>query len=138
MKKITLLLIIITSLSCVSQKDNQTSTISEVTFNAHTRGAMENISLIDNTVTYKDYNTTKTYSITKVQKEQLLDLIKNLELKSISELKAPSNKRATDAALHASLQIKTTNETYISSDFDHDNPPSELKPIVDLLRDFVK
>ncbi|WP_299673029.1 hypothetical protein [uncultured Tenacibaculum sp.] len=138
MKFLISVIILLSTVGCISQKDNQTSTISEVTFNAHTRGAMENINLIDNTVTYKDYNTTKTYSITKDKKEQLLDLIKNLELKSISELKAPSDKRATDAALHASLQIRTTNETYISSDFDHDNPPNELKPIIDLLRDFVK
>ncbi|SNR17489.1 hypothetical protein [Tenacibaculum jejuense] len=138
MKKVILLIIIITSFSCVSQKENQTSEILEVVFDAHTRGAIENISVIDNAVTYKNYSTTKTFTLEQNQKEHLLNLIQKLDLKFISELQAPSNNRASDAALHASLIIKTTNEVFTSSEFDHDNPPDELKSIVDLLHDFVK
>ncbi|WP_299833351.1 hypothetical protein [uncultured Tenacibaculum sp.] len=123
-------------MSCISQKDNQTSTIYEVIFNAQSRGALENISLTNNTITYKNYNTTKTYKISKNNLEQLFNLIQKLDLKTISEIQAPSNKRATDAALHASLTIKTSNESFTSNVFDDDNPPSELKDIIDLLKTF--
>lgn len=139
MKKLFLLLAIISiSFSCVSQKDNQEFSIKEVILNAHTRGAMENISFLENTITLKNHNTNKTNTISKEQKNKLINLAKSLDLPSISELIAPSDKRHSDGTLHASLTIKTSNTSYKSSDFDYDNPPKELKEIINFLKELSK
>ncbi|MCH2033923.1 MAG: hypothetical protein MK202_10420 [Tenacibaculum sp.] len=139
MKYLLSLVILLTSLSCVSQKNNTSSdSIQEIVFNAQTRGSLENITISDKTVFYKTYNTSKTFGIDSNQKKQLIDLIKKIDLQNISNLKAPSNKRAFDGALHATLSIKTESNNYISSQFDDDNPPKELKVLIDIMKTYCK
>ncbi len=139
MKYLLSLVILLTSLSCVSQKNNTSSdSIQEIVFNAQTRGRLENITISDKTVFYKTYNTSKTFGIDSNQKKQLIDLIKKIDLQNISNLKAPSNKRAFDGALHATLSIKTESNNYISSQFDDDNPPKELKVLIDQIKTYCK
>ena len=87
---------------------------------------------------YKTYNISKTFGIDSDQKKQLIDLIKKIDLQNISNLKAPSNKRAFDGALHATLSIKTESNNYISSQFDDDNPPKELKVLIDIMKTYCE
>ncbi|CAM1342789.1 hypothetical protein [Tenacibaculum amylolyticum] len=124
--------------SCASQAQTQTTNVDEVTFNAITRGSSENIIVVDQTVFYKTHNSSNTYTISKEQRNKLDKYISNINLSAIAALKAPTNKRLYDGALHATLSVKTNKNTYTSSQFDDDTPPTELKPIVALLRSFVK
>ncbi len=139
MKVFIPLLIILSSISCVSQKQTQEQdSIKEIVFNAQTRGSLENITVSDYTVFYKTHGESKTFAITATQRKELDILIGKLNLENLSTLKAPSNKRAFDGAMHATLAIKTGSTNYVSSHFDDDDPPVEIKSIVKALRSYIK
>lgn len=63
----------------------------------------------------------------------LSNAVKNINLKAISTLKAPSERRITDGALHAEFNIKAEGKKFRSITFDAGNPPKELKTLEDLL-----
>ncbi|AUC16363.1 hypothetical protein BTO06_14925 [Tenacibaculum sp. SZ-18] len=139
MKYFKLIVILFTSLNGVSQKSNISSdSIQEIVFNAQTRGKLENITISDKAIFYKTYETSKTFGIDSDQKKQLTDLIKKIDLQNISNIKAPSNKRAFDGALQATLSIKTESNNYVSSQFDDDNPPKKLKVLIELMKTLCK
>lgn len=131
----TLLLFI----SCVAQKQN-TSQVSfeELVFNAQTRGRSENISLTNNKLTYKTLQESGSYNLTQEELQQIQKEIAKINLNKIATLKAPTDKRMFDGALIAHLTLKTKEGNFTSSNFDHDNPPSELKALIDLLRSYCK
>ncbi|MCB4799075.1 META domain-containing protein [Neotamlana laminarinivorans] len=60
----------------------------------------------------------------------ILKHIKNLDVSTISELKAPSHKYAFDGAALAHLKITKNGKTYKSAPFDHGNPPAEISNLV--------
>ena len=62
-----------------------------------------------------------------------LSLVKKIDVSDLKDLKSPSNKRFSDAALSAQLTITTTVNKYESSDFDHGDPPNKIKKLVDEL-----
>jgi len=99
---------------------------------------LQNITYINNTILYKTHDSSKTYFLTKKQIENLYTEVSKINPITISTLEAPSNKRLFDGALHTTLSLKIDNNKYISSQFDDDNPPKELKEIVFLLRSFIK
>lgn len=127
---------LITSTSCVAQKT--TKEIKEVVFSAHTRGSSETITVVNYNVFHKTQSTSKTHFINADKRKAMEDEIAKLEITTIGNVKAPSNKRAFDGAMHARVTIKIGNKTYVSSDFDDHNPPKVLAPLVTLLRGFVK
>jgi hypothetical protein len=51
----------------------------------------------------------------------------------MSQLIAPSNLRKSDRVPFAHLSIIKKGDTLKSIDFDHKNPPKELKELVDLI-----
>jgi hypothetical protein len=137
MKTIISLLIILTSVSCVSQKKSQENSIKEVVFNAQTRGALENIALKGVNIEYETYGDTKNIIIDEKQKNKLFDLINAIDLNEIATFKASTENRASDRAMHATLSIKTDKGVFTSNQFDDNNPPEELKKIIELLRSYV-
>lgn len=137
MKTIISLLIILTSVSCVSQKKPQENSIKEVVFNAQTRGALENIALKGVNIEYETYGDTKNIIIDEKQKNKLFDLINAIDLNEIATFKASTENRASDRAMHATLSIKTDKGVFTSNQFDDNNPPEELKKIIELLRSYV-
>lgn len=139
MKKVSkylAVLVLLITVSCVAQKTSQE--VEEVVFSAQTRGSSENITVVNYNVYHKTQKDSKTHFINKDNREALEAEIKKIKLATISDLKAPSNKRSFDGAMHARVTIKIGDKTYVSSDFDDNNPPAELKPLVDLLRGFVQ
>ena len=139
MKKISKYLavfVLLITVSCVAQKTSQE--IEEVVFNAHTRGSSENITVVNYNVYHKTQKDSKTHFINKDKREAMEAIINKIDVAKIADLKAPSNKRMFDGALHATVTIKIGDKTYVSSSFDDNNPPAELKPLVDLLRGFLE
>ncbi|WP_075340347.1 hypothetical protein [Tenacibaculum agarivorans] len=137
-KKLSFYIFLLTVTSCVSQVHKATNKINEIILNAQTRGALQNIIYVNNTILYKTNDSSKTYFLSKKQIENLYVEVSKINLTTISTLEAPSNKRLFDGALHTTLSLKIDNNKYISSQFDDDNPPKELKEIVSLLRSFIK
>jgi len=120
------------SSSCIAQEE----VFKELHFNAQNRGHSETITVVNYTVFYKTQQNSKTYFINKEKRKKLEELVTKTDLDKISSLKAPSSKRLFDGAMTANISIKKGKKTYISSSFDDDNPPKELKEIIVLLRSF--
>lgn len=122
-------------MNCASQK---TSDIKEIIYNAITRGRSENITLRGSTLQYK---TTKESIFINLTKEQLAKVnteVSKINLNEINTLKAPTNKRFYDGAMHTSILIKSNSMEYTSATFDDTNPPAELKALCDLLLNLAK
>ncbi|GAA4280525.1 hypothetical protein [Gaetbulibacter aestuarii] len=64
----------------------------------------------------------------------LVNNLDSLDLKTIENLKAPSDKRLFDGAAHASLSINYKDKTYKSPSFDHGNPPKAIASLVKVIR----
>lgn len=63
--------------------------------------------------------------------EHFQELISRIDLESIESLKMPSSLHASDQAAYGRLVIKTGKQTYTSPMFDDNNPPSEIKALIE-------
>ena len=133
-KKLSMLLLIIAT-GCNAQTNKE---VKEVVFNAHTRGRSESITVVNYNVFYKTQQSSKTYFINADKRKKMEEIIAKIDLSIIGDLKAPSSKRFFDGAMHTEVSIKVGNKLYTSTTFDDDNPPEALKPLVILLKSFLK
>lgn len=113
----------------ISQKYN----VIEFEYIASTRGVLNQVIIKKDSSTIKTLNQTKIIKTSPEKWSKLLSLVKIIDLNTLKDLEAPSDKRFSDAALSAHLNIITIAKKYESSDFDHDNPPKEIKKIVNEL-----
>ncbi|MFT7899155.1 hypothetical protein VBY74_04135 [Tenacibaculum ascidiaceicola] len=118
-------------MNCAAQ--NKTKEFDKIAYEAQTRGSMVQLIVEGNNLSYKTYQKEGTKEVTKGQLEELKAIINELNLEEISNLKAPSEKRITDGALHAEFTIKIADKEYKSITFDAGNPPKELKKLEDFL-----
>ena len=96
------------------------------------------IKVLKGELSYKSNDNEGSYKLPNKEINKLSDIIKNINLEIISILKAPSERRATDGALHAEFKIKAEGKEYKSIIFDAGNPPIELKKLEDLLYQLAK
>jgi hypothetical protein len=104
-----------------------------IKYSAFTRGTSKEIVVNEKGVISNKNDKKLRQTEGKSTLSQCQKLIKNINLESISALKAPSKRRASDGALHASIEIITKDKTYQSNEFDEGNPPKELKKLVDYI-----
>jgi hypothetical protein len=104
-------------------------------YTAITRGAYNKIVVSSyDIITLKDRDKKDVVSnkITPEQWKALAGAYKNIKnVAGINELEVPSQKHQFDGAKAAILTITVGEKFYQSSTFDHGNPPSEIKPLVD-------
>lgn len=129
--KIIIPVVFLLMMNCAAQ--NNTKEFDKIVYKAQTRGSLVQLTIEGNKLSYKTYQKEGTKEVTKEQLEELKRIVNELNLDEISGLKAPSEKRITDGALHAEFAIKITDKEYKSSTFDAGNPPKELKKLEDLL-----
>lgn len=122
-------------MGCPSDIDN--FPVKEITYEAMTRAQSEMIHVKAKNLTYKTRNDSKELTLSKEQLKSLYRVLKSIEYKEVGKLIAPSKKRLYDGAMSAVVTFKTESETYQSSSFDDDNPPAELKELVQLLKSFI-
>ena len=118
-----LISILVTSGSCNITPQNETKLI---TYEASTRGSSILISITPERLIHND----ETSTITAKDWNSIINLLSKINLEAIHTLEAPSQNRFRDAAMAAQIKITTSQQTYISSQFDHGNPPNELSLIV--------
>jgi hypothetical protein len=135
LKKLTLLIVLIFS-SCSAQEETNNSL--EVKYIAQTRGSFLNITFRNDSLYLKSTERNKTLLLSKEQSKEIQEKVSKIKLSEIRNLEAPSSKRYSDGALSAKFSIKKGQQTFLSSDFDHINPPKELKPLYDLLNLYIK
>ena len=76
--------------------------------------------------------------LVKEAKDSLNTLIKKINLKTINQLKVPSNKYQFDGAMYTTIEVILNGETYSSIGFDDDNPPKKLNSFINFLRSLVQ
>ena len=136
MKK-TVLICFSLILSCSSIQ--QKAVFQKINYKAMTRGYSTEIVLQDNTLKYfKNTKENRSLTITEEIKDSLNTLIKKINLKTINQLKAPSNNYQFDGAMYATVAVVLNGKTYTSAGFDDDNPPKELTPLVNFLLTLIK
>jgi hypothetical protein len=134
--KNTIPFIVLLLISC-STLEKHKDTMFEVSYKAQTRGSFINIVFKGNTISLMSTKEDKSMVLSNNQVDSLHSIISKIKLSEIQDLKAPSNKRFTDGALIANFTIKKDNTNYISSDFDHGNPPTELKKLYDHIQSII-
>jgi hypothetical protein len=140
MKNLVLLfLIIFVGNSCASQKTTNRNT-AVIEYEVHSRGLYQKILVKDQTVWVSKSRDEKPVAvkIPDAAWKELISELKKMNLDSIPNLKAPTQKRFYDGAAIANLKITYNGKTYEAPSFDHGEPHSKIKKIVNKLRSFVK
>ncbi|NER17050.1 hypothetical protein [Spongiivirga citrea] len=70
---------------------------------------------------------------TTKQWKKIQEHLENIDLNKLATYKPSTENRFSDRAAHASLKVIYKDSIYGESLFDHGNPPSELKPLVELI-----
>ena len=135
MQRLFYLSILFILMNCASQK---TLDIKEIVYNAITRGRLESITLKGRSLQYKTNQESNFINLTKEQQEKVNVEISKIKLNKINSLKAPTDKRFYDGAMHTSILIKANSKEYTSATFDDTNPPIELKALCQLLLNLSK
>ena len=108
-----------------------------IEYKAQTRGALYEILVEGNLLSFKSYNDSKTIVLTKEQIKALTNEINNINLKAINDLEAPTTKRFTDGVMMAYFKINRAENSYKSSEFDHEYPPKELQTLFKILISYL-
>lgn len=109
--------------NCYSQKN---ITVKQIEYFASTRGSSIQILVNADRIIYND----TIFKITPKKWNSLTSLVQKINIDKLNNLLAPTEFRFRDAALAAEIKITTLETTYTSSQFDHGNPPKEIKKLV--------
>lgn len=116
----------------------QSNEVKSIEYIAVSRGVMNQVIISKDTISVKTLDFEKKESNAKDNWENLLKEASRINLETIDNLKTISDDRYTDKALSAQLIIQTFNSTYTSIEFDHGNPPKEIKNIVETLTSYIE
>jgi PBP1b-binding outer membrane lipoprotein LpoB len=138
-KSIVLLLSILVFAGCAGQKrtvQNET----KMEYKAYSRGFYQEI-IIEKQLVFVAKSRGEKPVIFKIpiaDWNNLNSAIQELDLDSLSQLKAPTEKRLFDGAAIANLKITKQGKTFESQSFDHGYPPVEIEKVVNKMLSFVK
>jgi PBP1b-binding outer membrane lipoprotein LpoB len=138
-KSIVLLLSILVFAGCAGQKrtvQNET----KMEYKAYSRGFYQEITIEKQLVFVAKSRGEKPviFKIPIADWNNLNSAIQELDLDSLSQLKAPTEKRLFDGAAIANLKITKQGKTFESQSFDHGHPPAEIEKVVNKMLSFVK
>jgi hypothetical protein len=135
MKTIALFLmtILLSANGCEDMKD----TIIE--YNAMSRGFYLNVAVKNENVIVmtERRGEAKTTKLSQDTLKEIVDMVKEIDLEGMPDLKSPTEKRYYDGAAIGTLKITRNGEVYESQAFDHGEPPAAIKKLVDKLMTFV-
>lgn len=112
-----------------------------IEYKAFSRGYFMAVSVDENRIKKYNDHTLKEFDSKKCSKKDwtsVLLCLDKITLEKIAELPAPSNKSSLDRKAQAQLKITSGKEIYTSANFDHGNPPEELKLLVDTILALTK
>ena len=112
-----------------------------IEYEAISRGFYQKMKVNKEAFVFSEDRTEKKSNTVKISNKQwrkIVDLVDEIKLKELSSLKAPSEKRKFDGAAHAQLKVFYKNDLNESSNFDHGNPPVEIKKLVEYIINLSK
>jgi len=112
----------------------------KIEYKSYGRGGSEYILLEKGTVKYVQNNQdTIARQLRNKHFRMLHAYLQGINLESLSLIEVPSKKHQYDGALATNLIISDVRPfVYTSPTFDDDNPPKEIKGIVEYIRDLAK
>lgn len=134
-----LLLTVFIVTGCSSQKKTDMTT-TEIEYSAVSRGLYKKILVQNESVSVTNGRNDEAVK-TKIEASKWNKIVAEFEkvnLESIPELKAPTEKRFYDGAAIGNLKITSNGKTYETKGFDNGFPPKEIEKLVNLLVDFAK
>ena len=132
MKVVTLIFLsIFLSRSCNKELNDEMKNTT-IEYQALSRGYFLNISIHDEELSIIDKQGGKSsdYKLSKSDWKELANLYKVINLKKLSDYKAPTEKRFYDGAAIANLRIIYDGKIYETQAFDHGTPPIEIEKFV--------
>jgi hypothetical protein len=140
MKIISLLLLVICiGTGCSSQKKTD-MTSTEIEYSAVSRGLYKTVVVKNQTVSITNTRGGEAVEskIDTAKWNKIVSEFTKVNLDSIPNLKAPTEKRFYDGAAIGNLKITQNQKTYETKGFDNGFPPKEIEKLVNLLTDFTK
>ena len=133
MKIFYTLILFFTINSCISQNNELV-----ITYQAFSRGSSIKIETDLDSIGYHNNNEYKKVELNYQHQKEIKNLLSQINIVELGNLKIPSTKSYSDAALQASFKVISGEKTYKTQTFDHGNPPKKLKAIIEKLFEIVK
>lgn len=132
MKAIVLIMLAIFAKDCENQTRDMETTVIE--YSANTRGFYQKITIANKIaqVTHdrEGLQAPEQIKISDGDWKELVQAFSEVDLDELSNLKAPSERRAYDGAAHAKLKIRFNDKNHETTNFDHGNPPAQISDFV--------
>jgi hypothetical protein len=124
------------SSSSAETKTQDLANVSVISLDAITRGKKEQVQVSSSELTCTSNGMNKSNMVkehvmlNEKQWEKIREEIAKIDLKGMRQLEAPSTNYMFDGDMATTLSITIEKQTYTSSTFDKQNPPEELKYLV--------
>lgn len=134
-----LLLTVFIVTGCSSQKKTD-MTSTQIEYSAVSRGLYKKILVQNESVSVTNGRNDEAVKskIDAAKWNKIVSEFEKVNLESIPDLKAPTEKRFYDGAAIGNLKITSNGKTYETKGFDNGFPPKEIEKLVNLLVDFAK
>ncbi|MBT8253648.1 MAG: hypothetical protein HKN00_01900 [Flavobacteriaceae bacterium] len=136
-KTIFTLLIILTGFNTLNCKRpmNHAQEFEEIYYEASSRGYFLSISINpeDLKIIKERGGDVVTSVLNENERDELHTVLNQIDLKTLSDLEAPSTKSTFDGAHMAFLRVSVPEQAFESQIFDHGNPPKKIEPLVRLI-----
>ena len=138
-KTIVLLLALLFFTACAGQKSTEDNSV-KLEYKANSRGFYQMIRVENQTVfvTKSREGKPEVMMLSTNDWNDLQLMVQELDLVSLPNWKAPTDKRFFDGAAFANLKITKQGKTVESTGFDHGYPPVTIEKIVNKMLSFVK
>ncbi|OEK09335.1 hypothetical protein A8C32_11475 [Flavivirga aquatica] len=139
MKLILILLsLLLVNNTCSKTKIDQNAVSIEYT--ANSRGSFKHISITKKRISLVNKRDVKPISkeCNQASWNKLMKIFKDLDIKNIPNLEAPSKKRFFDGAAIARLKITCNGTVYETPSFDHGNPHKDITNLVNEIMSIYK
>jgi hypothetical protein len=105
----------------------------KVSYEASTRGFYEKIWVGRDSITVtsdRDHKINMRYPTSEKDWDELMTLLKDVNIKEMPNLESPTKMRLYDGAAHASLTVGKAESEIRSNSFDHGHPPKAIEAVV--------
>ncbi len=129
----TLIMVLFAANECSYQEQHN---IDIITYETFTRGSSTMYTVSPESIKIKGTGINageKSGTISNQDWKSLLEVLSKVDASRLNQLKAPSDSRASDAALHAILSVRKNDTIYKTNSFDHGNAPITVKPLVEAI-----
>ena len=124
---------------CAGQKKANES-FTKIEYKAQSRGFYQSVTIKNQIVIVAKNRDEKpvAFKLSAADWNSLNTVIQKLDLASLPNLKAPTEKRLYDGASTANFKVTSNGKVFETRGFDHGYPPAEIEKIVKKMLSFVK